>query len=41
MDVFSTQANDFHKLTSIGTESSMFDVCRNPEPAFAMILSNK
>ena len=41
MDVFSIQINDFHKLTTIVTESSMLDVLRDPEPASAMILPSK
>ena len=41
MDVFSMHVNDFHKLTTIVTESSILDVHRDPEPTSAMILPNK
>ena len=33
MDVFSTQVNDFHKLTTIITESFILDVPRYPDPS--------
>ena len=41
MDVFSIQINDFHKLGTIVTDSSILDVRRDPEPISAMILANK
>ena len=41
MDVFLIQVNDFHKLATIVTESSILDVRRDPEPTSAMILPNK
>ena len=41
MDVYSIQVNDFHKLGTIATESSILDVRRDPEPTSAMILANK
>ena len=41
MDVFSIQVNDFHKLATIVTESSILDVRRDPEPTSPMILCNK
>ena len=41
MGVFSLQVNDFHMLTTIVGESSILDVCRDPEPTSAMILPNK
>ena len=41
MDVFPTQVNDFYKLTTIVTESSILDVRRDPEPTSTMILPNE
>ena len=41
MDVFSTQVNDFHKITTIFTESFILDFRRDPEQTSAMILPNK
>ena len=34
-------SNDFHKLATIVTESSILDVRRDPEPTSPMILPNK
>ena len=41
MDVFPTQVNDSHKLTTIFIQSSILDFRRDPEQTFAMILPNK
>ena len=41
MDAFSTQVNDFHKLTIIFIENSILDFRRDPEQTSTMILPNK